>query len=1009
MESKELKIVIASSHEKKQIVLDYLGDSVINYSENARIILGNIDQNQKEYLESNDLAKVYDSKDSDLKSKLMLCQEESNDDLSNPCNVPPPDFLYGSKDKTLKKSDIGNEKFKSIRASIELEYQGKNVDVVIVDDSPCPINHPEFLSNDDNTGISRVQNIDWNRTERYRSNFNVPPFSKKHPDNLSVVFDTYLSAPYHFYDCAFPTNINTNTRYGAKRGDTHGVHVSGTACGNTHGWAKKSNIFHMNFEHKSFLNPSVWMAGEHLLNFHLNKPINPYTGRKNPTVANMSFGNFQPGDSISFIDSISYRGQIHYRPFSAQGLTANLTQGSNVVNVTSTAGLFVGQFTANSSGSGSFGNTGEVFIIRINSETQFEVSHSHATSGTRQFDVVGWDPNRLIDEFGLLVGTRSSIPIIQPPYITEPWPWLNFHGAYDPVLSAYVEDAIAAGVVVVAAAGNTGYKVDVPGGEDYDNYYTKLGGDTRYYYHRGSSPANVPGVISVGSMSGKVPEYKSYFSCAGPQVDIYAPGEGIQSPLREFIRPGYSYFEAWNAVGEPRDPYYLVGRQSGTSMASPQVAGMIACYLEKEPDATPAEAKQWIIDNGKPVLGDTNGGYRDPESLRGGTNKVAFFPYANYTMVSEDSSSPSSMPLNSSSSSESVLNIPSQISQFECSFTHTLLTDDEGGLYSWGHNNQGQLGRGTIGNSPNPVGMGEGYVSVSAGLYHSLGLKANGDLYAWGWNYYGQIGREDINVNSLSPIKIGEGYSKILAGDTCSFAIKENGDLYAWGDGRQGRLGDGGTNSSPTPKKIGEGYSLISIGKSRDLKYEITDIDFNVNLYAIKSNGDLFSWGTSHTGNGTLSSVIVPEKIGEGYSYVSAGDKWALGLKANGDLYSWGTGTYGGVGLGHDVPVLEPTFVGSDYMDISAGAQHSLAIKTNGDLYAWGRNDYGTLGDGTTTSVYSPKKIDEGYVKVKAGEFHSLALKNDGALYSWGRNAVGQLGNGTYARNFSPNKIIQGN
>lgn len=1007
MESKELKIVIASSYEKKQIVLDYLGDSVINYSENARIILGNIDQNQKEYLESNDLAKVYDSNDSDPKSKLMLCQEESNDDLSNPCNVPPPDFLYGSKDKTLKKSDIGNEKFKNIRASIELEYQGKNVDVVIVDDAPCPMNHPEFLSNDDNTGFSRVQNIDWNRTERYRSNFNVPPFSKEHPDPVSVVFDTYLSAPYHFYDCAFPRNISSdNSRFGATRDDTHGVHVAGTACGNTHGWAKKSNIFHMYFQHKSFLNSSVWMAGEHLLNFHLNKPINPHTGRKNPTVANMSFGSFQIGWSISQITSINHRGQIYNIPFSAQGLTANLTQGSNVVNVTSTAGLFVGQYTANPSGFGLFGGSGTVSIIRINNETQFEVTNAHATSGVIQFDVVGWDPNRLIDEFGILV--TSVRPNLLEPYTTEPWPWIFFHGVYDPVLSAYVEDAIAAGVVVVAAAGNTGYKVDAPDGEDYDNYYT-LGSDYRNYYHRGSSPANAPGVISVGSMSGKVPEYKSYFSCAGSGVDIYAPGEGIQSPLREFIRLGFRSGNIWNAVEEPRDPYYMIGRQSGTSMASPQVAGMIACYLEKEPAATPAEAKQWIIDNGKPVLGDSNGGYRDPESLRGGTNKVAFFPYANYTMVSEDSSSPSSMPLNSSSSSESVLNIPSQISQFECSFAHNLLADEEGGLYSWGHNNQGQLGRGTIGNSPNPIGMGEGYVSVSAGLYHSLGLKANGDLYAWGWNYYGQIGREDININSLSPIKIGEGYSKILAGDTCSFAIKENGDLYAWGDGRQGRLGDAGTNSSPTPKKIGEGYSLISIGKSRTLKYTIWDIDFHVNLYAIKSNGDLFSWGTNFTGRGTLDSVIVPEKIGEGYSDVSAGDQWALGLKTNGDLYSWGYGLYGGVGLGSDATVLGPTFVGSDYTDISAGATHSLAIKTNGDLYAWGRNDYGTLGDGTTTSVYSPKKIEEGYVKVKAGEFHSLALKNDGALYSWGRNAVGQLGNGTYARNFSPNKIIQGN
>jgi len=343
--------------------------------------------------------------------------------------------------------------------------------------------------------------------------------------------------------------------------ETHGVHVTGIACGNTHGWAKESNVYFCHFldNKTTVINGDVfftgWRCGETILNFHANKPANPVTGSKNPTIVNMSFGVTFPNISIphNAIKRINYRGQNYERP-------------SN-----------------------------------------------------------GWNASDLVDNFGILINT--NLEIIP-------------HGLSSDLYDSYVDDMIQAGIIVVAAAGNTPYKMDVPGGIDYDNYYTlqlTTGESTPFYYHRGSSPANSNSdVIVVGSMSSSTsPEYKSYFSTTGPGITVWAPGGGIQSSINEFGLN--STFVGYNPKPDPRNDYYRVGRVSGTSMACPQITGMLACYAEREPTLTPQQAKNWLISNGKEVLADGvpgGGGYIDLQSLQGGTGKVAYFPHGSYTIQS---------------------------------------------------------------------------------------------------------------------------------------------------------------------------------------------------------------------------------------------------------------------------------------------------------------------------------------------------------------------------------------
>ena len=282
----------------------------------------------------------------------------------------------------------------SLTLPYEYMLDGTGVDVVIQDSGIEP-NHPEFFNYAGTE--SRLQQINW-------------------------------------YTASGVPGTQSGNHYLDTHG--HGTHVASTAVGLRHGWAKNARIYSVKVggleggSGDSGSGIPVSACFDVIKGFHLNKPIDPATGVRRPTIVNMSWGY---GRGWGAISGGVYRG-------------------------------------------------------------------------------TPWTGTAVRTDFGM-IGRNGRHPILIPSVEVD------------------MNELLDAGVHVCAAAGNDQQKIDIPGGVDYDNYYTS--GAENVYYHRGSSPLGDSRAMCVGALDSttfnSTLDRKVNFSNSGPRTNIFAPGTNVQS------------------------------------------------------------------------------------------------------------------------------------------------------------------------------------------------------------------------------------------------------------------------------------------------------------------------------------------------------------------------------------------------------------------------------------------------------------------------------------------------
>jgi subtilisin family serine protease len=199
----------------------------------------------------------------------------------------------------------------------------------------------------------------------------------------------------------------------------------------------------------------------------------------------------------------------------------------------------------------------------------------------------------------------------------------------DTASNAAVDELIDAGIHVVISAGNDYYKLDAPGGVDYDNTVDDE------YYHRKASPTSNRAII-VGSIDSifnyngaarSSQEFAEYYSNRGPGISIFAPGTNV--PMAKAIESIYTS----NVFNYPGYEGYEGRISSGTSYAAPLVAGCLALHLEGTPTMSPKVAKKLIEEGaGADILhhnyyNTDQGNYNTFYNLFGGTSRVVYNPF----------------------------------------------------------------------------------------------------------------------------------------------------------------------------------------------------------------------------------------------------------------------------------------------------------------------------------------------------------------------------------------------
>ena len=343
---------------------------------------------------------------------------------------------------------------------------------------------------------------------------------------------------------------------------------------------------------------------------------------------------------------------------------------------------------------------------------------------------------------------------------------------------------------------------------------------------------------------------------------------------------------------------------------------------------------------------------------------------------------------------------------------HSLALTETGNVWAWGDNGGSQSGLDAIlstrTDSPNLIEGLHSVIDIAGGYSHSLALRADGTVWGWGSNWDGALGSGPTwNRHVAEPILGIEDVIQIAAGTGHSLALRADGTVWGWGNSMYGQAGVEGVDKSPIPTRI-EGLA--------DVK-GITDavaITAGAGVtFALRENGTVWAWGAN--GDGRLgdggTDMTYPPVVIPGLTdvvQVDAGYMHSLAVTADGSAWTWGWNGTGGQ-IWEDAFDPTPVQLGlTGVTRVRAGNDHSLALLEDGTVWSWGFNRSGALGNGSFDTSIEPTKVEwlADIVQIAAGEQASLALAADGTVWVWGSNQFGQFGDGRAVFRSAPDVMI---
>ena len=291
-----------------------------------------------------------------------------------------------------------------------------------------------------------------------------------------------------------------------------------------------------------------------------------------------------------------------------------------------------------------------------------------------------------------------------------------------------------------------------------------------------------------------------------------------------------------------------------------------------------------------------------------------------------------------------------------------------------------------------------------SGYENTITLSDDGILYSFGRNSEGQLGLGHNNAVLLpTPIPNLPKIKQISCGCHFTVCIDFEGFMWSFGDNTSGQLGTGNTTNFNVPQKILE----IPPVQSVSCGYEHTLI--------ITNDSNLWSCGNNNYGQlclGNQKSQLKPQKTSfSTISKISTGYYHSLFQNNKGEIFACGSNKHGQCGLGHfNKFQITPSIIPNAPPNITqffSGVYHSLFRDTEGNVFSVGYNEHGALGLGHNRDQNVLSKIvNIPPIKTISCVYNSCYLIDfEGKVWSFGLNNDLQLGHGDKTNKTVP-KII---
>ncbi|XP_036126831.1 X-linked retinitis pigmentosa GTPase regulator isoform X5 [Molossus molossus] len=272
-----------------------------------------------------------------------------------------------------------------------------------------------------------------------------------------------------------------------------------------------------------------------------------------------------------------------------------------------------------------------------------------------------------------------------------------------------------------------------------------------------------------------------------------------------------------------------------------------------------------------------------------------------------------------------------------CGRNHTLVATG-GKVYAVGGNNEGQLGLGDT-EDRHTFDLIEFFTSqhqlkqLSAGSNTSAALTEDGKLFMWGENSEGQIGLDNVsNVYVPHQVTVGKPIAWISCGYYHSAFVTIEGELYTFGETECGKLG--------LPKQLLVNHKVPQLVPG--IPKKVIQVACGGGHTVVLTEKGVYTFGLGQFGQLGLGTVVFESwepKIIESVkdhkiTYISCGENHTALITDIGRMYTFGDGRYGKLGLGMEnftnqfVPTLCSNFLRFKVYLVACGGCHMVVFAT---------------------------------------------------------------------------------